>query len=254
MWNGYHVRRTSHHWILFLWTALEVRAERKRQQSIAAFQRSIRATCAAITQWHCSLCVLAYGAVFTCVSNKTEASLNTCCSECIHSCIVPYAGVVLLICKVLPQFATASFLYEHIAKLLFCSLFLFHIKLSLLQYRSPPVLETCIFFAVVSPWQHRSNFLLFICRDYSATTTRLVSISNNWDWKQIICSNDSFFKLLLIWPSNRSLLRPRNNERAWEQYVRQFMTDVVCVLFMGWGRGRTFLPLRYKPRFGRTVR
>lgn len=64
-----------------------------QQRSIVAHCSSaVSASCAQpLPQRDCSVRGLAYGAVFKCVSNKTDASLNTCCGQYEHYRIVPYA-------------------------------------------------------------------------------------------------------------------------------------------------------------------
>jgi hypothetical protein len=59
-----------------------------------------------LSQRHCDVCTPACGAVSTCVSNKTDTTLNIYCSVCTDICGVPYACVVLWTCNILPQLAT----------------------------------------------------------------------------------------------------------------------------------------------------
>jgi hypothetical protein len=104
-----------------------------------------------------------------------------------------------------------------------------------------PTLQKYIPYSVMSPWQYRRQFLALMYGECITITTRLrLEFLTVLDRKQIICSDVSVFILLHSFPNNRSILWPWTNETAWVQYMRQFVIDCVCVLFMRWGLERTF--------------
>jgi hypothetical protein len=111
-------------------------------------------------QGHCEVRALAYGAL--CVSNKTDTSQNTYCSEYTNLYGVPYSCVVFWTSQQFCHTATL-FLYECM-KIQWFHNSCFASYLSL-YYRLPLPWEhrhispSC---PVMSPWLRHSNFLLLI--------------------------------------------------------------------------------------------
>jgi hypothetical protein len=124
--------------------------------------------CATTTQQHYYTCMYAaaYGALFICVSNTMDSSLNTYCGECTNLCGVPYACVVLRACNIWQHCNTVC--RSTLRHNGFAHYSCFMLYLSLLHYHFPLPWEHSPLSTIMSSWQHHHKLLLLMCKECGA--------------------------------------------------------------------------------------